>query len=138
MKSKVIYNTNFYIFKFNNLIFYSLKLGKPVQIEVSSLFSIPYLMYIIMGHASLIHSEHIKVPANQKSYTITITPTIEMIPQSFIYVYYIYKGNLRYEEMILTFPDEFENQVFSMIMIELQITQGNIHISDIIKGTKTS
>ena len=64
-----------------------------------------------MGHASLTRSEYIKVPPNQKSYTIEITPSIEMIPQSFIYVYYVHKGNLRFEEMTLTFPLEFENQV---------------------------
>lgn len=89
-----------------------LKLGKPVQIEVSSLINIPYLMYTIMGHASVIRSEYIKIPPNQKSYTITITPTIEMIPDSFIYVFYIHNGNLRYEEMRMSFPYEFENQVF--------------------------
>ncbi|XP_065358197.1 thioester-containing protein 1 allele S3-like [Calliphora vicina] len=88
-----------------------LQLGKPVLIEVSSILNIPYLMYIVMGHGSLIQSEHIKVPPNQKSYTISITPSIEMIPKSFIYVYYIHKGNLRYEEMHLNFPNEFENQI---------------------------
>ncbi|XP_037812884.1 pregnancy zone protein-like [Lucilia sericata] len=88
-----------------------LKLGKPVQIEVSSIVNIPYLMYTIMGHASLIQMEHIKVPPNQKSHIITITPSIEMIPRSYIYVYYIHKGNLRYEEMRLSFPYEFENQI---------------------------
>ncbi|KNC22900.1 hypothetical protein FF38_00366 [Lucilia cuprina] len=88
-----------------------LKLGKPVQIEVSSIVNIPYLMYTIMGHASLIRTEYIKVPPNQKSHIITITPTIEMIPKSFIYVYYVHKGNLRYEEMRLSFPYEFENQI---------------------------
>ncbi|XP_065356093.1 thioester-containing protein 1 allele S1-like [Calliphora vicina] len=88
-----------------------LKLGKPVLIEVSSIVNIPYLMYTVMGHASLIQSGHIKVPTNQKSHIISITPSIEMIPQSFIYVYYVHKGNLRYEEMRLSFPCEFENQI---------------------------
>ncbi|KNC22899.1 hypothetical protein FF38_00367 [Lucilia cuprina] len=88
-----------------------LKLGKPVQIEVSSIVNLPYLMYTIMGHASLIRTQHIKVPPNQKSHIITITPTIEMIPSSFIYVYYVHKGNLHYEEMLLRFPHEFENQI---------------------------
>ncbi|XP_037809422.1 CD109 antigen-like [Lucilia sericata] len=88
-----------------------LKLGKPVLIEVSSIISIPYLMYTIMGHASLIHTEHVKIPPYQNSYIIEIMPTLEMIPDSFIYVYYIHKGNLRYEEMHLSFPNEFENQI---------------------------
>ncbi|XP_046812425.1 CD109 antigen-like [Lucilia cuprina] len=89
----------------------NIELGKPVLIEVSSIIDIPYLMYTIMGHASLIHTEHIKVPPNQKSYIISITPSIEMIPRSIIYVYYVHKGNLRYEEMVLNFPKEFENQI---------------------------
>ncbi|XP_065356090.1 thioester-containing protein 1 allele S3-like [Calliphora vicina] len=88
-----------------------LKLEKPVQIEVISILSIPYLMYTIMSHASLVHSEYIKVPPNQKSHIISITPSVEMIPESFIYVYYIQKGNLRYEEMRLNFPNEFANQI---------------------------
>ncbi|TMW40759.1 hypothetical protein DOY81_014161, partial [Sarcophaga bullata] len=87
-----------------------LKLGKPVLIEVNSTGNIPYLMYTITGHASLIRAEYIKVPPNQKSYTIEITPSIEMIPQSFICVFYIHDGILRYEEMTLNFQKEFENQ----------------------------
>ncbi|KAM7352029.1 thioester-containing protein 1 allele S3-like isoform 2-T2 [Cochliomyia hominivorax] len=89
----------------------NLELGKPVQIEVSSIAYIPYLMYIVTGHASIIHTDHIILPPNQRSYVITLTPSIEMIPHSFIYVYYVDNGNLRYEEMTLKFPYEFENQI---------------------------
>ena len=64
-----------------------------------------------MGHASLIRAEHIEVPPNQSSHIIEIMPSIEMVPKSFIYVYYVEKGNLRYEEMTLNFPNELENQV---------------------------
>ncbi|XP_065356089.1 thioester-containing protein 1 allele S3-like [Calliphora vicina] len=88
-----------------------LKLGKPVLIEVSSIVNIPYLMYTVMSHATIIQTQHITVPPNQKSYTINITSSIEMIPESFIYVYYIHKGSLRYEELSLNFPNEFENQI---------------------------
>ena len=68
-------------------------------------------MYTLTSHASLIRTEYIKVPSNQKSYIIEIIPSIEMIPQSFICVFYIYDGILRYEEMTLNFLKEFENQV---------------------------
>ena len=64
-----------------------------------------------MGHASLIHTEHIEVPANQTSHIIEIIPSIEMVPKSFIYVYYVENGDLYYEEMTLNFPKELENQV---------------------------
>lgn len=75
-------------------------------------------MFTIMGHASLIRSEYVEIPPNQKSYTISITPSIETIPQSFIYVYYVHKGNLRYGEMTLNFPSEFENQVLETKSVE--------------------
>ena len=64
-----------------------------------------------MAHASLIRAEHIEVPLNQTSHIIEIIPSIEMVPKSFIYVYYIENGDLRYEEMTLNLPDELENQV---------------------------
>ena len=64
-----------------------------------------------MGHASLIRAEHIEVPPNQYSHIIEIMPSIEMVPKSFIYVYYVVNGNLTYEEMTLDFPKELENQV---------------------------
>ncbi|TMW40527.1 hypothetical protein DOY81_014393 [Sarcophaga bullata] len=82
----------------------NIRLGKPLQIEVTSTDVIPYLKYILMGHASLTRSEHVDVPPNQRSHIIEIIPSIEMVPKSFIYVYYVENGNLRYEEMTLNFP----------------------------------
>ncbi|XP_046805132.1 CD109 antigen-like [Lucilia cuprina] len=64
-----------------------------------------------MGHATIVQMEHIKLPPNQKSYVINITASIDMIPDSFVYVYYVHKNNLRYEELQLNFPHEFENQI---------------------------
>ncbi|TMW43136.1 hypothetical protein DOY81_011784, partial [Sarcophaga bullata] len=88
-----------------------IRLGKPLQIEVTSTDVIPYLEYIIMGHGSLIRAEHVEVPPNQRSHIIEIIPSIEMVPKSFIYVYFVENGNLRYEEMTLNFPNELENQI---------------------------
>ncbi|KAM7351081.1 uncharacterized protein ACRADG_004066 [Cochliomyia hominivorax] len=86
-------------------------LGKPLEVQVRSSFNIPYLVYTVMGHASIVRMEHIKVPANRKVHTIRITPSIEMIPTSYLYVHYVLDGNLRYEEITLKFPKEFENQI---------------------------
>lgn len=44
-------------------------------------------------------------------HTLEITPSIEMIPESFLYVHYIVDGNFRYEELSLKFPMELENPV---------------------------
>lgn len=86
-------------------------LGKPVEVEVRSSFNIPYLVYTIVGHGSIVHIEHITLPANRKRHTIKITPSIEMIPESYLYVHYVLDGNFRYEELTLKFPLELENQV---------------------------
>ncbi|TMW42791.1 hypothetical protein DOY81_012129, partial [Sarcophaga bullata] len=106
------------IYASQSLQLYNKKLGlrvanekKPLQIEVTSTDVIPYLEYILMGHANLIRSEHVKVPSNQTSHIIEIMPSIEMVPKSFIYVYYIENGDLRYEEMTLNLPNELENQI---------------------------
>ncbi|XP_058980696.1 thioester-containing protein 1 allele S1 [Musca domestica] len=64
-----------------------------------------------MGHSNIIHADRIELPAGQRSYTIQLTPSIEMVPYAFVYVHYIRDGVLRYEEIKLTFPLEFENLV---------------------------
>ncbi|XP_065356087.1 CD109 antigen-like [Calliphora vicina] len=86
-------------------------LGKPVEVEVRSAFNIPYLVYTIVGHGSIVHLEYIALPANRKRHTIKITPSIEMIPESYLYVHYIQDGNFRFKEMTLKFPMELENQI---------------------------
>ncbi|XP_065357998.1 C3 and PZP-like alpha-2-macroglobulin domain-containing protein 8 [Calliphora vicina] len=93
------------------LVGQSLRLGNMVEIEVSSIENIPYFVYTVMGHATIVRMELVTVPANQKTFIIRLTPSIEMIPTSFIYVHYVHNGKLRYEELELKFPSEFENQV---------------------------
>ncbi|XP_061388919.1 thioester-containing protein 1 allele R1-like [Musca vetustissima] len=87
------------------------RLGKPVELVVTSTVEIPYLVYTIMGHSNIIHADRITVPGRQKSHTIEIIPSIEMVPYAYVYVHYIQDGILRYEEIELEFPLDFENQV---------------------------
>ncbi|XP_061390945.1 thioester-containing protein 1 allele R1-like, partial [Musca vetustissima] len=87
------------------------QLGKMIEIKVSSLKNIPYIVYTVTGHGNIIQTEFIKIPSEQKSYIIQLMPTIEMMPAAYLYVHYIYEGNYRYEEMFLKFPNEFENKV---------------------------
>lgn len=63
-----------------------------------------------MGHGSIINTGLIKVPASRRTYILKLTPSIEMIPKSFLYVHYILNGILRYEELIIQLPREFENK----------------------------
>ncbi|XP_073822199.1 thioester-containing protein 1 allele S3-like [Musca autumnalis] len=88
-----------------------LQLGKMLEIEVSSSNDIPYILYTLTGHGNIIRTELIKMPLNKKSYIIRLMPTIEMIPQSYIYVHYVHEENYRYVEMALHFPSEFENKI---------------------------
>ncbi|XP_073822275.1 thioester-containing protein 1 allele S3-like [Musca autumnalis] len=87
------------------------RLDKPVELVVKSSVDIPYLVYTIMAHSNIIYADYIQIPPGQKTHTIQITPSIEMVPYAFIYVHYIQDGILRYEEIELTFPLEFENQI---------------------------
>uniref|UniRef100_A0A1I8P930 TEP1-F n=1 Tax=Stomoxys calcitrans TaxID=35570 RepID=A0A1I8P930_STOCA len=87
------------------------RFGTDVEIEVASTMEMPYLIYVIMAHSNIIHADHITLGPNKKVYTIRITPTIEMVPHSFVYVYYVQNGILRYEEIQITLPLEFENKI---------------------------
>ncbi|XP_046810401.1 CD109 antigen-like [Lucilia cuprina] len=86
-------------------------LGKPLEVEVRSAFNIPYFVYTIVGHGSIVQMGHIKLSPNRKTYTLMITPSIEIVPKSFLYIHYIQNGHLRYEELALNFPSELENQI---------------------------
>lgn len=85
--------------------------GKPVEVTIQSSFNLNYFVYVVMGHGSIINIGHIKVPGNRKTYTLNLTPSIEMLPTSFLYVHCIHNGNLSYEEIAIQFPPQFENRV---------------------------
>lgn len=88
-----------------------LRLQAPVRINVSTTENIPYLIYAIVGHGNIIRMQHVNLPPHQNSYVINIKPTIEMIPESHVFVYYSQNGILRRNEIELIFPPKFENQV---------------------------
>lgn len=64
-----------------------------------------------MGHGNIINFGLIKLPENTKNFTLKLTPSIEMIPKSYLYVHYILNGNFKCDEIALKFPPELENQV---------------------------
>lgn len=88
-------------------------MGSPIEVELTSKDSIPYIVYTVTGHAAIIRKDFIKLNPNQNSYTIKINPSIEMVPRSYLYVHYILNGDLRFCELLLRLPEKFENQVSS-------------------------
>ncbi|XP_058975889.1 ovostatin [Musca domestica] len=89
----------------------SLKFDTNVDLELKSDLPIPYLIYTVTGHGDIVRRQLIKLPDNTTSHTIKIKPSMEMVPLSFVYVHYIVKGQLRYCEQYLKFPNEFENKI---------------------------
>ncbi|XP_073826203.1 thioester-containing protein 1 allele R1-like [Musca autumnalis] len=85
--------------------------NKPVEILITSDKEIPYLMYTLMGHGNIIRQEHLQLPGNVNSHTIQIKPSIEMIPNSQLFVYYIVEGLFNYCEMTIRLPKTFENKI---------------------------
>lgn len=91
-----------------------------------------------MGHSNIIHADRIELPAGQRSYTIQLTPSIEMVPYAFVYVHYIRDGVLRYEEIKLTFPLEFENLVTLTSLNVVMLSKLVILLLGCSPGTQTS
>ncbi|KRF85528.1 thioester-containing protein 1 allele S1 isoform X2 [Drosophila virilis] len=87
------------------------KLGNEVSFDVKSNEHIPYFVYAIVARGNIVKSEHVQVPEGRKSYTVKFTPSFAMVPQSSIYVYYIFDNELRFEERTIDFDKDFENSI---------------------------
>ncbi|XP_030565061.1 CD109 antigen isoform X3 [Drosophila novamexicana] len=87
------------------------KLGNEVSFDVQSNEHIPYFVYAIVARGNIVKSEHVQVPEGRKSYTVKFTPSFAMVPQSSIYVYYIFNNELRFEEQTIDFDKDFENSI---------------------------
>lgn len=74
-----------------------------------------YFVYTITARGNILKAEQIKMSDDLKSYIIKIMPTIEMIPKATLLVQYVYESNLRFEEIIIEFTEEFENSVSHLI-----------------------
>lgn len=81
---------------------------------ITSNENIPYAIYTLTSHGNIIDQKNIPpLETPRKSLKITITPTIAMVPNSYLFVYYIVNGDLHYCEHTLRLPELFENQVNS-------------------------
>ncbi|XP_061396583.1 CD109 antigen-like, partial [Musca vetustissima] len=71
-------------------------------------------MYTLTGHGNIVRQENLQLPANTKSHTFKIRPSIEMIPNSHLFVYYIVNDQFNYCELTIHLPKTFENKVSLM------------------------
>ncbi|XP_023305796.2 CD109 antigen-like isoform X4 [Lucilia cuprina] len=88
-----------------------LKLDQDVVVDVKSNKDIPYYVYAVVARGNIIKQEYVKVPENSKSHEIKFKPTFEMVPESHLYVYFVLEGDLKFQEMTLNFPKEFQNKI---------------------------
>lgn len=79
--------------------------------EVKSNKNIEYFVYAVVARGNIIKQEHIKPPKEVKSHEFNFKPSFEMIPESHLYVYFVRDGDLKFQEMSLSFPKEFQNKV---------------------------
>ncbi|KAH8411883.1 hypothetical protein KR222_001277 [Zaprionus bogoriensis] len=87
------------------------KLNENVSFDVKSNEPIPYFVYAIIARGNIVKAEHVEVPEGRMSHTVKFTPTFEMIPKASIYVYYVIKNELRFEEKTIDFARDFENSI---------------------------
>lgn len=101
----------------HNIFFYfRLQFGASIDIEVTSTFNIPYIVYTVTSHSSIVHMELVQLPQNSKSFIIQLKRAMDIVPNAYIYVHYIVNGNLHFCELALRLPHEFENQVSTHVI----------------------
>lgn len=115
---------------FRILIFFicysRLKFGTNIDLELTSKLPIPYFIYTVTSHADIVRMKYIPLPANTKSHIIKIKPAVDMIPRCYVYVHYIINGDLRYCELSLKFPNEFENTVSKTLRKCVKLTRAEV------------
>ncbi|KAM7352895.1 thioester-containing protein 2 isoform 11-T11 [Cochliomyia hominivorax] len=87
------------------------QLDQDVVVEVKSNKNIPYYVYAIVARGQIIKQEHVELPENVKTHEIKFKPSFEMVPESYLYVYFVLDGDLKFQEITLNFPKEFQNKI---------------------------
>lgn len=72
-------------------------------------------MYAVIARGNIILQNHVKLGMNVKSHLIKFKPSFEMVPESYLYVYFVLNGQLIFQEMAFNFPNEFLNKVIKII-----------------------
>ncbi|XP_013108376.2 thioester-containing protein 1 allele R1 isoform X1 [Stomoxys calcitrans] len=89
----------------------STDLSEPVEIEVSANHTLPYLIYTLTSHGNIVREEFIRVPPNQNSHEFLINVSMSMVPNSYLFVYYIIEDQLFYCEFTIRLPHSFVNKL---------------------------
>uniref|UniRef100_A0A1A9W1T1 TEP1-F n=1 Tax=Glossina brevipalpis TaxID=37001 RepID=A0A1A9W1T1_9MUSC len=87
------------------------RLGEYVSIAVKAPNIMTYLVYAVVGRGNILEMAYISLPSAQRFYTITFKATFEMIPEANVFVYYVDKGDLKFEEIAVKFLPELENKI---------------------------
>uniref|UniRef100_A0A1A9W1S7 TEP1-F n=1 Tax=Glossina brevipalpis TaxID=37001 RepID=A0A1A9W1S7_9MUSC len=87
------------------------RLGEYVSIAVKAPNIMTYLVYAVVGRGNILEMAYISLPSAQRFYTITFKATFEMIPEANVLVYYVDKGDLKFEEIAVKFVPELENKI---------------------------
>uniref|UniRef100_A0A1A9W1S9 TEP1-F n=1 Tax=Glossina brevipalpis TaxID=37001 RepID=A0A1A9W1S9_9MUSC len=87
------------------------RLGEYVSIAVKAPNIMTYLIYAVVGRGNILELAYIPMPSAQRFYTITLEATFEMIPEANVFVYYVEKGDLKFEEIAVKFLPELENKI---------------------------
>ncbi|XP_037812877.1 CD109 antigen-like isoform X3 [Lucilia sericata] len=88
-----------------------LQLDQDVVVDVKSNKYIPYYVYALVARGNIIKQEYVKLPENVKSHKLKFKPSFEMVPKTHLYVYFVLDGDLKFQEIILNFPKEFQNKM---------------------------
>uniref|UniRef100_A0A1I8QF42 TEP1-F n=1 Tax=Stomoxys calcitrans TaxID=35570 RepID=A0A1I8QF42_STOCA len=89
----------------------SADLSEPLELKVSANHTIPYMIYTLTSHGNIVRQEYIQLPSNQYSHTFRIQATMAMVPDSYLFVYYIVGDQLHYCEFTIRLPHNFVNKL---------------------------
>ncbi|XP_013108377.2 thioester-containing protein 1 allele R1 isoform X3 [Stomoxys calcitrans] len=89
----------------------STDLSEPIEIEVSANHNLTYLIYTLTAHGNIVREEFIRVSPNQNSHEFRINASMSMVPNSYLFVYYIVEDQLFYCEFTIRLPHSFVNKL---------------------------
>ncbi|XP_037884019.1 CD109 antigen-like [Glossina fuscipes] len=87
------------------------RVGDDVSISVKAPNPLSYLVYVIVGRGNILQMRNIALSNPQNFYTITFKSTFEMMPNAHVFVYYVDKGDLKFQEIDVKIQPEFENKI---------------------------
>uniref|UniRef100_A0A1B0BJ29 TEP1-F n=1 Tax=Glossina palpalis gambiensis TaxID=67801 RepID=A0A1B0BJ29_9MUSC len=94
-----------------SLVNKTLRVGDDVSISVKAPNPLSYLVYVIVGRGNIVQMRNIALSNPQNFYTITFKSTFEMMPNAHVFVYYVDKGDLKFQEIDVKIQPEFENKI---------------------------